>query len=46
MVANFECHIKLPVLQQIFDKNVFVFEEMDEDILIIILDDILYYEME
>jgi hypothetical protein len=38
--------ISLPALQRIFDMNVFVFGEMDEDILIIISDDIPYYEME
>jgi hypothetical protein len=35
-----------PVRQQRSDTNVFVVEEMDEDILLIILNDIHDYEME
>lgn len=35
-----------PVQQQRFDKNVFVFGEMDEDILIIISNDIHDFDME
>jgi hypothetical protein len=37
--------LSLLVQQQRFDKHVFVVEEMDEDILIIILNDIFDYDM-